>query len=158
MRPPQSTESLIDEAHVLDELVGVTNVPTGVWIDERGVIVRPPEVAHPGTSVLRDMLAEHGVPKDAPQLMLETLAEASKIRVRPEAYADALRDWAARGADSRFVLSEEEVIRRSGRGLPRPPRPRPTSSSVSTCTARRTRTRSRALPCRASPRSRQLDL
>ena len=40
--------SLIDEAHLLDELLGVVNVPSGVWIDEQGVIVRPPEPAFPG--------------------------------------------------------------------------------------------------------------
>ena len=69
--------------------------------------MRPPEVAHPGTSVLRDMLREHGVPKDAPPIMLETLAEASKIRVEPEAYADALRNWDA------HALAPDEVIARS---------------------------------------------
>lgn len=105
--------SLIDATHRLDELLGITNVPMGVWIDEEGTLVRPPEVAHPGTSVLRDMLAEHGIPEDAPPLLLETLAEASKIRVKPEAYADALRDWAENGADSRHVLSADEVIARS---------------------------------------------
>ena len=104
--------SLIDEAHVLDELLGVVNVPTGVWIDEEGMLVRPPEVAHPGTSVLRDMLREHGVPKDAPPIMLETLAEASKIRVDPERYADMLRDWDA------HALDPDEVVSRS---RPRPP-------------------------------------
>ena len=39
--------SLIDRAHVVDELFGVTNVPSGVWIDEAGTIVRPPETAYP---------------------------------------------------------------------------------------------------------------
>jgi len=33
--------SLVDSGHVLDELFGVVNVPNGVWIDERGMIVRP---------------------------------------------------------------------------------------------------------------------
>ncbi len=110
--------SLIDEAHLLDEVLGITNVPMGVWVDEDGVLVRPPEVAHPGTSVLRDLLREHGVPADAPPLMLETLAEAAKIRVKPDRYANALRDWAARGAASPHVLSPEEVVERS---RPRPP-------------------------------------
>ena len=99
--------SLIDQAHRLDELLGITNVPTGVWIDEDGVLVRPPEVAHPGRSVLRDMLREHGIPKDAPPIMLETLAEASKIRVKPERYADALRNWDA------HALAPDEVVARS---------------------------------------------
>ena len=40
--------SLIDEAHVSDELFGFVNVPNGVWIDEDGMIVRPAEPAHPG--------------------------------------------------------------------------------------------------------------
>jgi peroxiredoxin len=39
--------ALIDEAHLLDELLGVVNVPSGVWIDEEGRIVRPPEPAFP---------------------------------------------------------------------------------------------------------------
>jgi hypothetical protein len=110
--------SLIDPAHRLDELLGISNVPMGVWVDEQGTLVRPPEVAHPGRSVLRDLMREHGVPEDAPALLLETLAEASRIRVEPERYADALRDWARHGAASRHVLAPEDVIARS---RPRPP-------------------------------------
>jgi len=104
--------SLIDEAHRLDELLGIVNVPTGVWIDEEGLLVRPPEVAHPGRSVLRDMLREHGLPKDAPPLLVETLREAAKFSVDPTLYAKALRDWDA------HALAPEEVVARS---RPRPP-------------------------------------
>ena len=110
--------SLIDAEHRLDELLGITNVPMGVWIDEEGMLVRPPEVAHPGTSVLRDMIAKHGMPTDGPQLMLDQLAEAAQIRVAPERYAAALRDWAANGADSEYALVPDEVVARS---RPRPP-------------------------------------
>jgi len=42
--------SLLDPAHVLDELLGVVNVPNGAWIDEEGMLVRPVEPAFPGRS------------------------------------------------------------------------------------------------------------
>lgn len=37
--------SLIDTAHVLADLFNIVNVPTVLWIDERGRIVRPNDVA-----------------------------------------------------------------------------------------------------------------
>ena len=54
--------ALIDQAHLLDELLGVVNVPTGVWVDEQGTIVRPPEPAFPGRAVI----AELRLPPEAP--------------------------------------------------------------------------------------------
>jgi hypothetical protein len=106
--------SLIDEAHVLDRELGVVNVPTGVWVDEEGVIVRPPEPAFPGKAVI----AELGLPEGAPARIVEMLTEAAKMRIEPERYAAAVRDWADRGAESRFALAPEEVVERS---RPRPP-------------------------------------
>jgi hypothetical protein len=110
--------SLIDEAHRLDALLGIVNVPMGVWVDEDGMLVRPPEIAHPGRNKLREMMKKHGIPKEAPPYVLDMLAETAKITVRPKLYADALRDWAANGAESRHVLSPEAVVERS---RPRPP-------------------------------------
>ena len=37
--------SLIDQHHTLAGLFGVINIPSAVWIDEKGMIVRPAEVA-----------------------------------------------------------------------------------------------------------------
>ena len=37
--------ALIDEKHEVSKLYSMVNVPTGVWIDERGKFVRPNEVA-----------------------------------------------------------------------------------------------------------------
>ena len=38
--------TLLDPRHAVTALYGMVNVPSGVWIDEHGVIVRPPEVAY----------------------------------------------------------------------------------------------------------------
>jgi hypothetical protein len=105
--------ALIDQAHLLDELLGVVNVPSGVWIDEQGVIVRPPEPAFPGRAVL----AELKLPPEAPPRIVEMMTESAKIRIEPERYAAALRDWVARGADSPYALAPDEVVARSA---PRP--------------------------------------
>jgi hypothetical protein len=105
---------LIDAAHLLDELLGIVNVPTGVWIDEQGVIVRPPEPAFPWRprALPDDVLAQ------LPPIAVEQLDEAARMRIDPEGYVAALRDWVAHGSRSRFALSADCVIARS---RPRPP-------------------------------------
>jgi hypothetical protein len=109
-----SHPSLIDEAHLLDELLGIVNVPSGTWIDEQGVIVRPPEPAFPGRIGFRDVK----LPRELPPRLVEILQETAKIRVEPERYLVALEDWAAKGAESRFALEPDEV---EARFAPRPP-------------------------------------
>src|SRR5438093_3281814 len=106
--------SLIDETHLLDELLGIVNVPTGVWIDEEGTIVRPPEPAFPGRIGFMDV----ELPAELPPRLAEMLAETAKIRGEPERYLAALRDRVEKGAESRFALDPDEVAARSA---PRPP-------------------------------------
>jgi hypothetical protein len=93
---------LIDERHLLGELLGIVNVPTAVWIDEQGAIVRPPE--SPGaTDAFRSMnLQTREVPKE----------RAADGRLRREVYVGALRDWIERGAASQHALPPDEVRRR----------------------------------------------
>lgn len=93
---------LIDERHLLGELFGVINVPTAVWIDEDGVIVRPGEVAG-ATDAFRSA---------NPQTREVPRERALDARVRRQVYVDALRDWIARGAASPHVLAPDEVRRR----------------------------------------------
>jgi hypothetical protein len=95
-------------------------VPSGIWIDENGVIVRPPEPAWPGKAVFREFIPRE-LPPDTDPWVVKALDLTKQIRHNPERYLAALRDWAANGADSRFALSPEEVVARS--------RPRPMASA-----------------------------
>ncbi len=106
--------SLIDAAHVCDELFGIVNVPSGVWIDERGVIVRPPETAYPR----RPAFLDREIPADATPRQREALEANRRLRIDAERYVSALRDWVTNGAASRYALVADEVVRRS---RPRPP-------------------------------------
>ena len=76
--------ALVDEKQIVTQKYGMVNVPTGVWIDERGRIVRPNEVAF-----IDDRFKSFTNMESAP-------------------YIDAIRDWAANGGRSVYVLSEAE--------------------------------------------------
>lgn len=78
--------SLIDERHLVPELYNTRNVPTTVWINEDGQIVRFDEGIY-----LRRRNRETG-----------------EFTVT-ERYLNALRDWAAKGSASGYVLSAEEA-------------------------------------------------
>jgi hypothetical protein len=105
--------SLIDAAHVTAELFGFVNVPTAVWIDEDGVLVRPAHPAQIKASPLRSMEVPEGLGR-----LGEQLTEVKKIRTNPDLYNEAIRDWVEHGQASRFALTPDEVISRS---RPRPP-------------------------------------
>jgi hypothetical protein len=100
--------ALIDENHLLDQLFGIVNVPSGVWIDEDGLIVRPPEPAF----AARPDWGE-GVGDDAPEHRRRTVELEEQLLVEDEKYMAAVRDWADLGAASRYVLPAEEVLARS---------------------------------------------
>jgi len=104
--------SLIDQAHVLDELFGVVNVPNAVWIDEAGMIVRPAEPAQPGRNPFTESFQSVDL-ATLPEDIANVLREARKIKIDPDLYAEMVRDWAANGAASRYVLDADEVVRRS---------------------------------------------
>lgn len=76
---------LIDTKHSVTQLYNMVNVPTAVWINENGRIVRPNEVAY----VDNRYTGMH------------------KIDAAP--YLEAIRDWAANGDNSIYALSEEQL-------------------------------------------------
>ncbi len=112
---PPEYPCLIDERHQLSLLYGMVNVPTAVWIDEEGRIVRPPEPAGVTEAFKAIDLASFSMPPDA----VET---GSRHRNR---YFDAVRDWVRRGSDSPAALPP--IRRSTSSGGRIPTRPRSTS-------------------------------
>lgn len=104
--------SLIDQEHVVDALFGIVNVPSGVWIDETGTIVRPPETAYP-----RKRSSDRPIPDNATEQQIALITTVNQLRIEGDIYIAALRDWVAHGSASRYSLSPDEVVDRS--------RPRP---------------------------------
>jgi hypothetical protein len=100
--------SLLDQDHELGRLFGIVNVPTGVWIDEDGVLVRPPEPAFPR----RPAFLDQPLPDTVSPRMREVMSETRKLNLEGDRYAAAVRDWARQGARSRFALSPDEVVGR----------------------------------------------
>jgi len=79
---------LIDEQHAVTQRYGMVNVPTAVWINEQGRIVRPGEVAY----------------------VDDRYKAFHHIDAAP--YLEAIRDWAQNGDRSRYVFSEAEMKQR----------------------------------------------
>ena len=84
--------TLIDTGHAVSSAYQLVNVPAGVWIDEQGRVVRPPETAAPKNQELK--------------------IGGKLITTQGDDYVAALRDWVAKGDKSEFVLSDEEYKRR----------------------------------------------
>jgi hypothetical protein len=84
--------TLVDSKHAVSSAFQFVNVPSGVWIDERGRVVRPAETAWNSN---------------------RTFNIAGKvIDTEGEAYVAALRDWVANGERSRYALSDREFAAR----------------------------------------------
>ena len=109
--------SLIDAEHRLDELLGITNVPMGVWIDEAGVRAPAGDRASRQERPARDDARPEG-PRGSPPVRARMLPRPPRSASSQSSTREALRDWAAKGAESEYALSPEEVIERS---RPRPP-------------------------------------
>jgi len=110
--------ALLDPTHQMDALFGVVNIPNVIWIDEDGVIVRPAEPGWgPGDHYpdwLKGFLEERDAATEAKAAEIEATDPELAARLRGgqdrDSYADAIRDWAANGADSRFVLPPDQVV------------------------------------------------
>tara|TARA_R110002072_G_scaffold51389_3_gene137920 strand:+ start:7580 stop:8326 length:747 start_codon:yes stop_codon:yes gene_type:complete len=107
--------SLIDQHHVMADLFGVVNIPSSIWIDENGMIVRPAEAApappKPGAKGVGGTNME--VPTEIPERLMQMMGEAAKIPNSQAEYHAALRDWVKNGPDSEFAMSPEKAIQRS---------------------------------------------
>lgn len=94
---------LIDEQHVVAELYDMVNVPTAVWIDEKGRIVRPPESGGSNDAFRKMDPATFALPEDA----------AASGRKARSVYVNALRDWVKNGERSRHAYKLKEAIHRT---------------------------------------------
>jgi hypothetical protein len=90
---------LIDRDHRLAELYNMVNVPQAVWIDERGIIVRPtePAGAYEGFRKMNRITRE--MPADAARITAEA-------RVT---YLNAIRDWVRKGAASEYAYPADRA-------------------------------------------------
>jgi tetratricopeptide (TPR) repeat protein len=82
---PLTYTVLVDREHLVSRLYNMVNVPTGVWIDEKGTIVRPNEVAF-----IDDRFKNFTGLDSAP-------------------YLNALKDWVEKGNKSQYALTDEQL-------------------------------------------------
>jgi len=85
--------TLVDTQHAISSAYQFINVPMGIWVDERGRVVRPAEPAWTKNNTLK-------------------IGEKS-IVTEGEAYVAAIRDWVKNGEKSIFALSDEEFAKRA---------------------------------------------
>ena len=124
---------LVDREHRVAELYDIINVPSAVWIDEVGHMVRPVEPAGMSDAVVKAMTATYQAeqlgadesrrletwkktrePQGEGEQPVENPVGASRAMLweARKSYCDALRDWVEKGDASEYALSEEEVLGR----------------------------------------------
>lgn len=87
--------TLVDAKHAVSSAFQFVNVPTGVWIDEKGRVVRPGEPAWTTS---------------------KTSTYGGKALVTEgEEYVAALRDWVTNGERSTYALSDDAFAARMKR-------------------------------------------
>lgn len=77
--------AIVDVNHTISSLYNFVNVPSAAWIDEEGRVVRIDEGTYTKSAVVLGNTIGH------------------------DGYVPALRDWVANGADSKFIMSADEV-------------------------------------------------
>ena len=108
--------ALLDRHHVLADRFGVINIPSSIWIDEAGMIVRPAEAAPAppkADSSHGESSSNVSVPDNIPQRFVEMGVEVAQMKSDPASYHAALRDWVEKGSDSEFAMDPETVVQRS---------------------------------------------
>jgi hypothetical protein len=85
--------TLVDAQHAVSSAYQFINVPMGVWVDEKGRVVRPAEPAWNSDQVMK-------------------ITADKNIVTEGKAYVDALRDWVRNGDRSVYALSDGEFARR----------------------------------------------
>ena len=96
--------SLIDVRHVLADLYNIVNVPTVLWIDERGRIVRPNDVAF-GTDTFRHITG-HDSSKSLAAIRAWVRGEPPALPVARVRELQALPTAADQQARAEFTLAQ----------------------------------------------------
>ena len=108
--------SLVDPELSMVATFGITNVPYGLWVDEAGTIVRPPEVAfapRPGPAGGDPRDQTDAVVRSLPPERQAVVAAMTSAIGDTDRYAAAARDWAHHGPSSPFALAPDDVVARS---------------------------------------------
>jgi hypothetical protein len=102
--------ALIDADHEMAALFGVVNIPTGIWIDEEGMLVRPPLPAYAPETQASAALTQGLAGVEMPSQVKDLQVEASQIPQYRAEYRNALWDWVERGPESRYAMTPDAVV------------------------------------------------